>query len=191
MNFTEIVAEVTTITQRPDLILHARRAVNSAVNFFCVEANFARDLSEDAFTVSESEYIHSIALSEFERFRKFRYIKPATHNCMVNAISPEDIFKGGQQAKNCYYIVGSEVKINLPYLTPELLIGWFQYPPILTDLEPDFWLLEVSPFMIIDKAAATIFRQIGQNQESGVHEQSAAMAFTSARRDYKYGVDFG
>jgi hypothetical protein len=190
MNFNEVVTEVLRVAQRPDRILDARRAVNSAINFFCVEGNFARDLTEDSFDVSPTDYIHSIELSEFARFRKFRYIKPGNSNCVLENISPTEAFNMGRQRHNVYYVVGSEVKINLSGQTPNLLVGWFQYPPVLSGTQT-FWLLEVSPYMVIDKACALLLHNLGDTTSAARHEQQATVAFISAQRDYKYGVDIG
>lgn len=191
MNFTQAVAEVSRLTKRPDLILDIRRAVNAAINFCCVEGNFARDLEEAAFAIDSTLYAQSLPLSGFTRWRKFAYIRPSNRKCFIEHLEASKIFAGGKESCDVYYVAGASVQFKLSTLSSELLIGYFQYPPELSDASSTFWLLEVSPFMIIDKAAAEIFSQIGNTTEATKHDQAFAIAFTSAVRDYKYGSNYG
>lgn len=192
MNFTDVVAEVSRITKRPDLLLDIRRNVNAAINFCCIEGNFARDFVEDTYPIDNTLYAQSILLSEFERWRKFRYIRPDNRKCYIEQLAPEKVFSpSGKEQCDVYYVQGDSVVLKLKALSSNLLIGHFRYPPILTDASPDFWLLDVSPFMIIDKAAAQIFKNIGNNTEQTSHEADFRIAFASAMRDYKYGADYG
>lgn len=192
MNFTQIVAEVMQITKRPDLLNDTRREVNSAINFCCLEANFARDFVEDSYTIDNTLYQQSILLSEFERWRKFRYVRPVNRKCYIEQLAPEKVFSpSGREQCDVYYVQGDSVVFKLKELSSALLIGHFRYPPILTDASPDFWLLDISPYMIIDKAAAKIFKNVGNNTEATLHEAEFRVSFTSAMRDYKYGADYG
>src|SRR5574337_277073 len=165
MNFTEVVNEVISTVKRPDKLIEARRAVNAAINFCCIEADFARDLEENSYPISSSEYVVNIP------------------------ISADKIFKRGSEcdAKDKYYIAGDSLILQLSTLAEALLIGHYKFPPILTDAAPTFWLLEVSPFMIIDKACATIFAGIGDEKSADYHTALFRPAFTSAMADYKYG----
>lgn len=191
MNFTEVVAEVSRLTKRPDLIVDIQREVNAAINFSCIEGNFARDLMEDSYVVDGTAYAQSLPLSGFSRWRKFAYIKNPTCTDYVKQRDPSKIFENGKESSDVYYVVGDEVKFKLCKLTASLLIGHFRYPPILTNASSAFWLLEISPFMIIDKAAASIFSQVGNTTEATKHEMAFSIAFTSAVRDYKYGANYG
>lgn len=192
MNFSEVVQEVVNITKRPDKLAEIRTQVNAAINFCCIEIEFGRDLEEVLYPLSDpSAYIHSIPLTEFIRWRKFCYIKaPSSKHCLQQR-DPDKIFEAGKEARDVFYIAGNEVKISLCATSPSLIIGYFRYPPVLTDSSPDFWLLEVSPYMIIDKACASIFLGVGNNTEASSHLVSFNNAFTSARRDYKYGASYG
>ena len=191
MNFTEVVTEVSRLTKRPDLLLDIRREVNAAINFSCVEANFARDLYEDSYLIDGTQYAQSLDLTTFIRWRKFAYIKSPICKGYISQRDPSKIFELGKEAADVYYVVGDEVKFKLCNLTSSLLIGHFRYPPTLTELAGTFWLLDVSPYMVIDKAAANIFSQIGNTTEAAKHEMLFNTAFVSAARDYKYGANYG
>lgn len=191
MNFIEVVTEVSRLTKRPDLVADIQRAVNAAVSFCCIEASFARDLSEDSYAIDANMYAQSLPLSTFPRWRKFAYIKPPACNEYIKQLDPARIFENHREATDVYYVVGDEVKFKLCKLSSSLLIGYFRYPPVLTNVAPTFWLLDISPYMIIDKAASAIFSQVGNTTEAAKHEQMFMVAFTSCVRDYKYGANYG
>lgn len=191
MNFTEAVAEVVSITKRPDKLADIQREVNAAINFCCIEGNFARDLQEDSYVVDNTLYAQSLPLSTFTRWRKFAYIKPPACKGYVEQRDPSRIFENHKEAADVYYVVGDEVKFKLCKLTATLLIGHFRYPPTLTDIAPTFWLLDVSPYMIIAKAAGAIFSDVGNTTEAASHLGTFNTLFSSAQRDYKYGANYG
>jgi len=191
MNFTEAVAEVLRITKRPDKLDSIRREVNAAINFCCIEGNFARDMDEGSFVVDPALYAQSLPLSGFTRWRKFAYIKSPGCKGYIEQRDPQKVFENHQEARDVYYVAGDEVKLSLCKLTSSLLIGYFRYPPTLTDASPNFWLLEVSPYMIIAKATASIYSDVGNPTEAVKHEQAFNSMFLSAQRDYKYGANYG
>lgn len=191
MNFTTVVDEVVRITARPDLLLSIKREVNAAINFATIEGNFARDLVEDSVVVDSSQFVHSISLSTFPRWRKFGYIKSPLCKGYINQRDPAKVFENSKEARDVYYVTGDTVKISLCSTTPELYVGYFTYPPTLSESLVDYWLLDVSPYMIIHKAAAAIFSQVGNTTEATTHERAFGTMFTSCVRDYKYGANYG
>lgn len=188
MNFTEVVTEVLGIVKRPDKIADIRREVNAAINWCCNETEFARDLTELSVPVDASLYTQSLPLDTFLRFRKFKYVKPPAVKWYLNATAPERIFAGGAESCNTYYIAGNNIVIKTNGLQSALLVGWYSYPPTLTDAAPTFWLLDASPYMIIDRAAAKVFANIGDDASAKKHMDFFAVAWLSARRDLASGT---
>lgn len=193
MNFSQVVAEVARISKRPDKLLDIQRMVNEAINFCCVEGNFARDLIEDSYPISSSEYSQSLPLSTFLRFRKIQYIRPSNKTKYLDPLSADKIFARSSEcdARDKYYIAGDNLTFNLSALAGALIIGHFTYPSQLDDISPNFWLLDVSPYMVLNKAAATLFASIGDDKSATYHANLFASAFVSAVRDYKYGTNYG
>jgi hypothetical protein len=190
MNFTEIVDEVVRITARPDKRIDAGRAVNKAINFFCIEGNFQRDFDELLLPTNSTDYAFSISLADLPRFRKIHYISPVNSRCMLTRADPARIFSKGEKEQDVFYVAGEEIKVSVCHPTTHLKIGYYKFPPILSGVQT-FWLSDISPFMIIDWAASDVFNNIGNPTEARKHETNAAMAFTSAQRDYKYGSNYG
>ncbi len=187
MIFTEVVDQVIAIVKRPDKINDIRREVNSSVHFCCTEKEFARDLREISLPLSSSLYTQSIALTEFSRFRKFKYIKPPAVKWYLKPTAPDKVFEDCQEATNSYYITGSDVVLKTSSLYATMLAGWYMYPPVLTDVAPSFWLLDASPYMIIDRAAAKVFANMGDDASANKHMALFVPAYLSAQRDLASG----
>lgn len=190
MNFTEACNHVSDIVARPDLIVQIRREVNAAINFFSVEGDFAYDYDETSVAIDPSVYVQSVPLSSLTRFRKVVYIRPSNRGKMLTSINPAKAFVEGKQRCDAFYIAGSSIVVNLSKQAPQLLIGYKQYPPVLTDANGSHWMLDMLPWMVINKAAAVIFRHIGNNDEAQTHEGLAQLAFVSAVQDMKRGVQY-
>lgn len=188
MNFTEAVTEILGIVKRPDKISDIRRELNAAINFCCNETEFARDLMELSVDVSSSLYVQSLPLTQFTRFRKFKYIKPPAVKFYLKPTAPDKIFEDCKEASNAYYISGSDVVIKTAALQSVLLTGWYAYPPTLTDALPNFWLLDASPYMLIDRAASKVFATIGDDASSKKHMDLFVPAWLSARKDLASGT---
>jgi hypothetical protein len=159
--------------------------------------SISRDRDEQLITLDGTVYAQSIALTEFPRFRKVEAIilpyriKPLDH------ASPDKLFTKGAfsngvcNLKDAYYVAGDNLHISQSQLASSARISYFKYPPILTDDSPTFWLLEVSPWMVINKAASDIFFDIGDETSGRTKKALADEAFTSAKRDYKYSSNYG
>jgi len=188
MDFTAVVNEVIAITKRPDKISDIRREVNKAVNFFCIGADFAFDLEEESYAISPAAYAGNIDLTTLTRFRKFAYIRPTDRKKYVAHLTPDKVFAQGKEAVDVYYIAGTQANFKVCHEVSSFYIGYFKYPAVLTDDAPDFWLLDLSPYMVIDKAAASIFRNIGDDASATRHDKEANLAYITARADYTYGA---
>jgi hypothetical protein len=188
MNFTEISAEVLAIVKRPDKINDIRREINASVNFCCNDTECARDLAEGSFSLDGSLYTQSLPLSGFARFRKFSYLKPPAVRWYLSPTTPVKVFDNCKEACNSYYVAGADVVIKTSALHSSLLVGWYAFPPVLTDLAPTFWLLDASPYMIIDRAAAKVFANIGDDASASKHMAAFNTAWLSARADLASGT---
>lgn len=191
MNFTEVTSEVVGIIKRPDLISQVRREVNSALRFYCLDNKFARDFQEQVIALDSAEYTQSFALSLLTRFRVFRYIRRGGTTEYLDLLGDDEIFtKDSRFTKNqtkCdkYYIVGENVNIAMRKLAASLDVGYYVYPPVLTGNAENnsHWLLDLQPFMIIDRACATLFRNIGDEKSMQAHAASAREGYLACRKD--------
>lgn len=189
MNFTEAVTEVVSITKRPDKQKDIEREVNKAINFYCIEANFARDRDEITLPLDANLFAQSVALSQFTRFRKVEALYLPYSKDPLTETDPAKIVSAcGKDLLDVFYVGGDNLHIKQSQQAASVRVSYFKYSPVLTGTDT-FWLLDVSPYMIIDKAASAIFFNIGDDTSGRFHKVAADEAYISAKRDYKYGVN--
>lgn len=177
MNFTEAVAEVLTITKRPDKTADAQLAVNAAISFFTLKGSFSQDLVESTIAIDPAEYGDTISISSLTRFRRFKYVKAPGVLSYLKYLDSDKVFTpSSQMQKNCYYLAGTNMTYILSALAASLEIGYYQYPAVLSGTNTH-WLLDISPYTIIDKAAARVFKQVGDDASFRLYEATAMDSF--------------
>lgn len=199
MNFSEIVTEVMSIVKRPDKLSEVRSAINSTVQYCSTKCDFARDLTEESKTIDPTLYAQSLALSNFLRFRKFRYIKPSNRNSYVNPLAPDKIFvrkttvlgrTSDVEQLDKYYIAGDSLVFKLCNTAPSLITGYYQYPPVLANVDT-FWTLEAMPFVIIEGSIAKAFRLLGDDASADRYQGQFLQSYAAASIDFKSGSAYG
>lgn len=183
MNFTSIVSSVMGTLKRPDKINDIRREVNAAILHFSSMDNFSEDIQEVQYSlpIAGSEAIINTA-SEFTRFRKIAYIKISGTKIYVkplDSLVPEPC----ADLRNKYYQAGVNLNINLSQSATHLDIGYYQYPPVLSDASPNHWMLNGNWYAVEQKALATILNDIGDPSSSQNAERKAALAFVTFKND--------
>lgn len=178
MNFTEAVNEVLDIVKRPDKLLAMRRQVNAAVNFFCSDSDFKRDVAEILLPISAVDYSQLIPFSSLPRYRKLQYIKRSGTSDYLDEIVPARM-PTMECSIDKYYEAGTGIRINMSVKAANVDIGYWQYPPTLTDALDNntHWMLDLSPYMVIDRAAGMIFSNIGDDASSKQHIGAASQAY--------------
>lgn len=184
MLFAAAVIEVMDSIKRPDKINVVRRKLNAAISFYSLDNEFARDFQEQTVAVTATVYSQAIALSALTRYRKLKYIKRTGTKNYLSVVSDHDILTKCDMCDK-YYIVGDSININNRDLTANMDLGYYKYPPILTEStnSDSYWLLDVAPFMIIDRAIGEIMRDIGDERSMQTHFQSAKESYMAARKD--------
>ena len=185
MNFAEVVNEVRLILKRPELDNQIKRQVNAAISLFCYDTDFARDFVEESVSIDGAEYSQAFAISSFTRFRKFVYLKRGGTNKYLRRLSINEMAKGCADRGDKFYEVGTNVNIYLKQYADTLDVGYMSYPPLLTGASGanTFWLIEMAPYMVIDKAAALLFQQIGDEVSMRTHNTQAIETYATFRKD--------
>lgn len=184
MNFTECVATVISITGRPDKQAEVEVAVNTVLNLACIKAHFSKDLTEVTTVNSTADqYTGSIDLTVYGNFRKIKYIRPNNLAACLVARQPEGMFSSQQVLRNSYYIAGTNLNWVLGSLASSFAIGYYVYPPRLTDAQPTHWLLTMAPYCIIDLACARIFKAIGDRESAASYDGTGAQLYVTLRND--------
>lgn len=80
MNMTEAIAEVVSITKRPDKVEEITSNLNKALAFFTLKANFTKDFVELSLPINPTDLGQTLDLSDialgFVRFRKMSFLRP-------------------------------------------------------------------------------------------------------------------
>ena len=187
MNFTEAIAEVTSITKRPDKAAEIRQNLNKAISFYTLKTEWMEDLVEASLAITATSYGETIALSSLTRFRKFKYVKPRGKRYYLTSIDPTQLLTPtGSLQPNRFYVAGSNLTFTLSELNTHLEIGYFCYAPTLTESagSNSHWMLTKMPWAIIERAASQIFKSIGDDSSARFYEDSADEFFRTARRDF-------
>ena len=199
MDINQAVTEVLTITARPDRAAEILSALNAAISFYSTKATFSQDLVETSIPISPTEYGGTIQFNSVSptpvvsRFRKFKYVKPFGVKRYLTPIGSDKIFTPKDQVQlDKYYVGGNNLTYTLSALAPSLEVGYYQYPPVLdVSAVTTYWMLDLMPWAVIDKAAARIFRSIGDDTSAIAYERSSMELFLTARRDFEDGVQPG
>ena len=199
MDINQAVTEVLTITARPDRATEILSALNAAISFYSTKATFAQDLVETSIPISPTEYGGTIQFNSasptpvVSRFRKFKYVKPYGVKRYLRPIGSDKIFTPKDQVQlDKYYVGGNNLTYTLSALAPSLEVGYYQYPPVLdVSVVTTYWMLDLMPWAVIDKASARIFRSIGDDTSAIAYERSSMELFLTARRDFEDGVQPG
>lgn len=190
MNFTEIAQEILGMTKRPDKLPNIRRAINAAVLFFDTEHDYKRDVQEMQFSLPVPGYEAIIPLNTFTRFRKMSYMKVGGTRCYVEELQSLQLTKDCS-ILNKWYISGDSIKVKLGLHANTLDLAYYQYPPVLTDANPNFWMLEGNWIAVLNKAAAEVYNDIGDSQSSAGALKDAVSNGVIFKNDYIRGNQHG
>lgn len=190
MNFSEAIEEVLSITKRPDKTDAAASQLNKAIALFTLKSNFKLDLVEATVAVDSTLFGDTVDITDwgFTRFRKFKYIKPTGKRYYLKFVDPEQIFTpSGEIQRNRFYVAGNNLTYTLTELAETLEVGYYQYAPVLTEVEDNntHWMLDLMPYAVIEKAAAQVFKSIGDDTSARFYEASSMEFFLAARRDFE------
>jgi hypothetical protein len=86
---------------------------------------------------------------------------------------------------DCYFMAGTSMTYILSILDSSLEVGFYQYAPTLSADDDTHWMLEMIPWVITERAAAQIFRLIGDDASANYYEKSSMELFVAARGDFE------
>lgn len=177
MNFTDIVSSVILRTKRPDKVADIRNSVNAALLQYSSDEDYAGDLQEIQYSLPIPGTQTAVPLTSLPRLRKIAYIKITGTKIYVKKLEtlmPEPC----QDLRNKWYAAGSNINVNLSQSALMLDIGYYAYPPYLTDASPTHWMLDGNWSAIQQKALADTYNDIGDAQEAASAERKAQQYYS-------------
>lgn len=181
MNLAELIAEVVTLSGRPDaattdIPLHVRAAILKMHQ----SDFYAKDLAEQEISFASSANIHQFDTSNLPRYRNIKYLRqwdptgidPFTNlpsgraGQLFTILDPEAILdRYALERTDILYVAGTTVNVRALTAFRYALCGWYQNPVITADGFSS-WIAEQVPYAIVFEAASAYFKSIGYDEQS-------------------------
>lgn len=185
MTYDELIADVYTKTNRPDLIDQTKQAVLASTLAMHTMDFFYKDIRTAQLVFDTAQYIQSMDTSWFNRWRALSYFRkndpsfvtyqqnpianiPADYfnrTKFIECITPDDIFDNyGLEKVDVAFQAGGTIYAKSSTSLQYALMGFYQYPNLDTaddGINFDSWIAREYPYAIIFDAASTILQTIG------------------------------
>jgi hypothetical protein len=181
----ELLDEIYTLTNRPDLVSETNLALRQAVRSAHKSGKYWRDLVEVDVVISVDQ-IQTIDLTLFApRFRGLAYLRPTEYpDLRLDETEITGLLDGDNYAKvNVYWGFGSQLKIRAANPTASYTLAYYQYPVVTPVLAFNSWIAEDHDDLLILWAAMTVLGMIGESEIRGRLEQLATVALANLQQD--------
>ena len=182
-SFASLVADVITLTNRPDLVNETSLAVRAATLKAHQSDDYIKDLYEYSLQFGLPDYYQSLEYKTvLPLWRKPRYIRKydstgSAPGPFLEYVVPEKIMDEYKVDRlDIFYVAGSFVQIRSSTSLQYILVGVYQNP-VVTEVGYNSWIADDHPFAIIYEAAATVFKMIGLDDQVPVFRNLVAEQF--------------
>ncbi len=196
MTLAELIAEVYTITGRPDRVAETLSAVKSATLKAHQSDYYYKDIFEIGLNLGSAEYIHNFDYrSVLPRWRALKYLRkydPTTDTMgkVLDIVVPENVLDDYKITRtDVCYVAGSYIQINCSVEQQYFVLGCYLNPAI-TGAGFISWIADDHPYAIIFDAAATVFKAIGKDEEAAAYRGLVAeqIAMIKMSNIVAYGI---
>lgn len=186
-SLTDLINDVYTITNRPDLIAETKLAVKQATLKMHQVDYFPKDLYETGIQWTPPAFIQSLAYkSIIPRWRTLNYLRKIQDNVpgvFFELLSPQQSLDRYAIAKeNICYIAGDQLEIRSDTEDLNMLLGCYLHPDI-TDTGYSSWIADEHPYAIIFDAAAAVFKMIGFDEQAAYMKQNVTEQIALLRQN--------
>jgi len=175
MNFSELCAEVYTITGRSDRVAETESAVKAATLKAHQQDYFYKDIFETGLSFASAEFTQSFDYRlTLPRWRALKYLRKwdsvsAAPGAELDIILPEQVLDRYKvQRQDICYVAGAYIQINSSTEESSYILGCYLNPDITTTSFSS-WIALDHPYLIIFDAAATVFKAIGKDEEAAAY----------------------
>lgn len=172
--FAELVADVYTATNRPDLVTQTALAVKVATLKAHQSDFYPKDIFETGITWSPAAYQQSLAYRTLvPRWRALKYLRkydnsvsPGEAGKFFDILTPEQVLDGyGIQKDDVCYLGGEQLEIRSSTQDGYMLLGCY-VNPILDSASYNSWIALDHPYCIVYMAAQKILNDIGFDEQA-------------------------
>ena len=177
MTLAELIAEVYTLTNRPDRVAETLAAVRSATLKAHQSDYYFKDLFEVGLSFSIVDYVQNFDYrAAIPLWRSLKYLRKydvvagvGTEGTELEIIVPENVFDEYKIEKtDVCYGAGAYIQIKSSTKQQFYLLGCYVNPNI-TQAAYSSWVALDHPYYIIFDAAATVFKAIGKDDEAAAY----------------------
>lgn len=187
MTLTELIAEVYTITNRPDLVAQTLTAVRSATLKLHQSDYYYKDLREQGVSFSSAEYLQQLEYRTlFPKWRALKYIRKSDAagtdtGRFFEIILPENVLDDYKlNRSNVAYVAGELIQMRSDTQFQYMIVGRYDNPDI-TQGGYDSWIALDHPYAIIFEAASTVFKMVGDTDQFAAYTSLAGMQLIELR----------
>lgn len=180
MTLADLIAEVYTITGRPDRVAETLLAVKSATLKAHQSDYYYKDIFESGLAFNTPEFVQCLdyraILSKWRALKYLRKYDPATNTPgrELDILVPENVLDSYQiQRSDICYVAGAFIQINSATKEQYYLLGCYLNPDVTTDGYSS-WVALDHPYAIVMDAAATVFKAIGKDEEAASYRTLVA-----------------
>ncbi len=168
--FTELVNDVYTITNRPDLVNETKLAVKVATLKAHQSDFYPKDLYEVGINWPTPEYIQSLEYRTLiPRWRAFKYLRKYTDGSpagFFTFLTPEQTLdRYNVNKENICYLAGESLEIRSDSQDDYMLLSCYIHP-IVEEATYSSWVALDHPYSIVYEAARSVFKQIGWDEQA-------------------------
>jgi hypothetical protein len=179
MTLNELIAEVYTITNRPDLVAQTLTAVRSATLKLHQSDYYYKDLREQGVSFVSALYVQSMEYRPlFPLWRSLKYVRKTDstgteQGKFFDIIPPENILDDYRLNRNdVAYVAGEVIQMRSSTQFQYSIIGRYDNPDI-TVSGWNTWIGIDHPYAIAFEAACTIFKMIGDTDQFAAYTRLA------------------
>lgn len=187
MTLSELIAEVYTLTNRPDLVAQTLSAVRAATLKIHQSDYYYKDLFETGISFTSAAYLQQIEFRNLApRWRAFKYLRKTDvtgtqQGALIELIQPEVALDsyGVNRADVCY-VAGDVIQVRSSTQLQYALLGRYDNPNI-TELGYNSWVALDHPYAIVFEAASTVFKMIGDTDQFAAYSQLSGIQMAEVR----------
>jgi hypothetical protein len=187
MTLNELIAEVYTITNRPDLVAQTLTAVRSATLKLHQSDYYYKDLRETGVSFVSALYVQQLEYRPlFPKWRALKYVRKTDAagtdtGAFLELVVPENVLDNYKQNRNdICYVAGEVIQIRSSTQLQYIILGRYDSPDI-TQSGYDSWIALDHPYAIVFEAASTVFKMIGDTDQFAAYTQLAGMQLVELR----------
>lgn len=193
MNLQQLVDAVYTETNRPDLVPETLQSVLEATLSCHLADNWMCDLTEAEIVFNQASYIQLLDTSVIPSFRQASYLRktdvsqgsyeqnpnlipslwpqgPRRYNFLKEIGLSDILDEYGYEKLDVWYQAGNQINVKSSTSFQYMLLGYYKYPILdSTGATYSSWIADNLPYMIIYRAAGSLFAKIGETASAGMY----------------------